>query len=464
MSSIIQAPGRPLQVAAVSTTRAPQPRPALAVAMLGFAAVALDAQVTNVALPTIHGNLGGGLAGLQWVVTGYTLMFSALLLFAGTFSDRIGARAAYRRGMILFVAASAACGLAPSLPLLILARLVQGAGAALVTPTSLALIREAYQDPGHRAKAVAYWALGGSVAAAAGPIVGGALAQVDWRLIFFLNLPLGAAAVGILARVAPSHRRPVPFDWAGQTSAVAALAAVTYGVIEGGSLGFASPRIIAAFVITAIAFAAFLTAQARGRHPMVPLSLFRSRPIRIALGVALVTMMAFYGVVFLQSLYFQQLRGQSALATGLLFLPMTALVALLNPLVARIAARYGRLAPILGGQIGMAAGLVALGLAPAHTPTIAMALLMIPVGVGGSFTVPPIASLILDSVAVQQAGSASGVLNTFRQLGGSFGVAIFGAIVAAQASLLHGLRTSLLATAALLAVTAVATLTLRTSR
>jgi MFS transporter, DHA2 family, methylenomycin A resistance protein len=464
MTRIVPPPATLREAANVVPARPSRPRPALAVAMLGFAAVALDAQVTNVALPAIHRDLGGGLAGLQWIVTGYTLMFSALLLFGGTLSDRIGARRAYRSGMVLFVVASAACGLAPSLPFLIVARLVQGTGAALVTPTSLALLREAYEDGSRRAKAVAYWALGGSAAAAAGPILGGALAQVDWRLIFFLNLPVGALAIGILSRVADSPRRVVRFDWTGQVSAVVGLAALTFGVIEGGSLGFASPEIISAFGVAVASFSIFLGAQARGQHPMVPLSLFRARPVSISLCVALITMMGFYGLVFLQSLYFQQLRGESALHTGLLFLPMTALVTVLNPLVAHIAARFGPLVPIIGGQFAMAAGLVALAVAPAHTPTIVVALLMIPVGVGGSFTVPPIASLLLDSVAAQQAGTASGVLNTFRQLGGSFGVAVFGAVVAAQAGLLPGLRISYLVTAVLLAVTAAASLALRSSK
>ncbi|MGV1010705.1 MAG: MFS transporter [Dermatophilaceae bacterium] len=155
--------------------------------MLGFFVVALDSQVVNVALPSIRHDLGGGLSGLQWIVTGYTLMFSALILFAGTFSERVGAKRAYAAGMILFVLASATCGAAPSLGVLIAARFVQGLGAALITPTALALIREAYEDADRRARAIAYWAMGGSIAAAAGPIVGGALTQVDWRIIFYLN-------------------------------------------------------------------------------------------------------------------------------------------------------------------------------------------------------------------------------------------------------------------------------------
>jgi hypothetical protein len=204
-----------------------RPRASLTVAMLGFAVVTLDTQVVNVALPDINRNLGGTLSGLQWVVTGYTLMFSALLLFAGTFSDRIGARRAYGVGMMIFVVASAVCGFAPGMGWLVAARIVQGIGAALVTPTSLALIRAAYHEPAARARAIAYWAMGGSMAAAAGPVLGGALTQLDWRLIFFLNLPVGVVAVLVLRGAADSPRRVVPFDWTGQITAVLALGALT---------------------------------------------------------------------------------------------------------------------------------------------------------------------------------------------------------------------------------------------
>jgi DHA2 family methylenomycin A resistance protein-like MFS transporter len=432
--------------------------------MLGFFVVALDSQIVNVALPSIRRDLGGGLSGLQWMVTGYTLLFSTLILFAGTFSERIGAKQAYRVGMILFVIASAACGLVPDLGLLVVARFVQGAGAALMTPTSLALIREAYHDTRERARAIAYWAMGGSVAAAAGPILGGVLTQVNWRLIFFVNLPVGIVALVVLLRVGPSPRRAVPFDWTGQVSAVIGLAALTYGIIEGGSGGFGHTQILAAFALAAIALAIFVVAQARGAHPMIPLDLFRSRQVVVALGAAFLGMVGFYGVVFAQSLYFQQLRGQSALATGLLFLPMTVLVASLNPTVAWVAARFGQRVPIVGGQVLMVTGLVALAALPENTPTWAVALVMIPVGVGGSFTVPPLTSLLLDSLPAHRAGTASGVLNTFRQLGGSLGVAAVGAVLASQGTFMAGLRISLIAIAVLVTGTALASLRLQSAR
>jgi MFS transporter, DHA2 family, methylenomycin A resistance protein len=428
-------------------------RASLAAAMLGFFVVALDAQIVNVALPDIGETLGGGLSGLQWVVTGYTLTFSSLLLFGGTLSDRIGARRAYGIGMATFVLASAACGFASSLGVLVAARVAQGVGAALITPTSLALIREAFDDARQRAKAVAYWALGGSVAAAAGPILGGLLTELHWRIIFFVNLPVGLLALILLNRVAVSPRRPHPFDVVGQTAALVALVGFTFAVIEGGSRGFSQPEIVGSFIIAGVGAITFLVSQARGTHPMVPLDLFRARPVAISLAAAFITMAGFYGVVFVQSLYFQQVRAASPLETGLLFLPMTALVAILNPTAAKVALRFGSRVPIIGGQVLMVFGLLGLALAPVDLPLWAISLLMVPVGVGGSFTVPPLTSLLLDAVPGPRAGTASGVLNTARQVGGSMGVAVSGAVIAHMAGFMPGLRTSLIALAVLVAIT-----------
>jgi MFS transporter, DHA2 family, methylenomycin A resistance protein len=437
--------------------------PALVVAMLGFFVVALDAQIVNVALPTIRHHLGGGLSGLQWIVTGYTLMFSALLLFGGTMSDRIGARRAYGAGMVLFIAASLSCGLAPTLPVLVTGRIVQGFGAAMITPTSLALIREAYADDVARGRAIAHWALGGSVAAAAGPVAGGLLTQVDWRLIFDFNVPVGAVALIVLSRVSESPRRPRPFDWFGQTAAVAALAGLTFAIIEGADLGYGAPQVLAATGIAEVAAIGFVTAQAEGRYPMVPLELFRSRTVVIGLGTAFVTMAAFYGVVFIQSLYFQQQRSQTALITGLLFLPMTGAVAALNPFVARVMQRIGLLPATLVGIAVMAAGLIGLGLLPLAAPVWVVALAMVPVGVGGSFTVPPLTALIMGAIPAERAGTAGGVLNTARQMGGSVGVATFGAVLATQSRFITGLRLDVGVTAVLLILLGFGTLRLRPS-
>jgi DHA2 family methylenomycin A resistance protein-like MFS transporter len=190
--------------------------------------VTLDALVVIVALPAIARDLGGGVTGLQWVVDGYTLMFAALLLSAGALSDRIGARRAYGVGPAVFVAASAACGLAPTIGVLVISRRAQGAGAALMMPTSLALIREAYHAARKRARSIAIWSLGAAAALAAGPAVGGLLTLLSWRAIFFINVPVGVVTLYLLARVAPSPRRPTPFDWVGQLTAVLGMGALIY--------------------------------------------------------------------------------------------------------------------------------------------------------------------------------------------------------------------------------------------
>ena len=307
----------------------------LAAAVLGFFVITLDAVVVNVALPSIRGDLGGGITGLQWVVDGYVLMFAALLL-----SDRVGARRAFAAGLSLFVAASAACGLAPSLGALVAARFVQGAAAAVLMPSSMALIHQTYADAAKRARAVAVWAMGGAVASSSGPLLGGFLSLVSWRLIFGINVPVGAVALALLAWTARSPHRKVPFDRVGQVTAVLAMGGLTYGAIEAGAVGLTAPRVLTAFVVAVVALAAFLAAQARGAHPMVPLELFRSTNVSVAVAVGFAFIVGYYGLPFVMSLYLQQLRGLSPLATGLAFLPMMLVGAALTPFSARLAERW----------------------------------------------------------------------------------------------------------------------------
>ncbi|WP_405734179.1 MFS transporter [Streptomyces sp. NBC_01537] len=434
---------------------------ALAAAVLGFFVITLDALVVNVALPSIRDDLGGGVTGLQWVMDGYTLMFAALLLSSGALSDRIGARQAYAAGFALFIAASAACGLAPGLGTLVAARLVQGAGAAVMLPASMALIREAYPDPAKRARAISIWAMGGAVASAAGPVLGGFLTLLSWRAIFFINLPVGVAALFLFARIARSPRRDAPFDRTGQVAAVLAMGGLTYGVIEAGADGFGTPRVAAALGLAAVALVVFLTSQARGAHPMVPLDLFRSRGVVIPLLGGFAFTVGFYGLVFLLSLYFQELRGLSSLGTGLAFLPMTIVTAFMNLVAARAAERFGARVPISAGLFLMAVGLLVLCVVPQSTPAWLMALLLVPVGAGGALAVPSLTAVLLDNVPADRAGTASGVLNTFRQMGGALAVAVYGALIAAQGGFLHGMRVSLLISTVLLLVIAAASLMLR---
>jgi DHA2 family methylenomycin A resistance protein-like MFS transporter len=344
---------------------------------------------------------------------------------------------------------------------LIAARLVQGAGAALLMPASLALIREAYANPTQRAKAIALWSLGAAAASSAGPVVGGFLTLLSWRSIFFINLPIGAAGLILLVGVARSPRRPAPFDGTGQLTAIVGMGGLTYGLIEGGSAGFAAPNVVVALAAAVAALIAFVVAQARGAHPMVPLGLFRARPVTVSVASGFTFTVGFYGLVFLLSLYLQQVRGLSPLATGLAFLPMTALTAVVTLATPRLAAKFGPRLPMAAGQALMAAGLLVLGIAAAAgAPVWLVAALTVPVGFGSSLAVPTLTAVLMSSIPAERAGTASGVLNASRQVGGALAIALFGAFVAQRATFVHGLQLSLAIAAALLLVTAAASLTL----
>ncbi|MGV4985222.1 MFS transporter [Streptomyces sp. NRAIS4] len=422
------------------------PARALTAALLGFALITLDASVVNVALPAIGSSLGGGMSGLQWVVDAYTLAFAALMLSTGAFADRAGASRAYALGITVFTLASAACGLAPTLPVLIGARVVQGVAAAVVLPASLSLVRQAYTDPAQRARAVALWAAGGSVAVALGPVAGGALTTAwDWRGIFFINLPLGAVALLLLLRAPRSERRPAPLDLPGQLTAVVALTALTFAVIEGGTTG------IAAGAVAVAAAALFVRIESRQPHPVVPLGLFRDRAVRVSVAAGAACSVAFYGVVFLFSLFFQQVQGRSALYTGLLFLPMSGLIAVTNVASGKLAGRYGPRLPMLLGQALAVAGLLGLLTVGSGTPAAVVAVLLVPVALGCALTVPPLTAVMMDAVPAERAGLAAGVLNAARQVAGGLGIAVFGALV--NGGFATGMRASLALGAILFALT-----------
>jgi EmrB/QacA subfamily drug resistance transporter len=412
--------------------------------------------VVNVALPSIRSDLGAGITGLQWVVDGYTLMFAALLLWSGALTDRVGARRVFAVGVALFSVASAACGVAPTLGALVVARFAQGSAAALMMPASMALIGHAYSDPVQRARAIAMWAMGGAIASSSAPVLGGVLTLVSWRLIFFINVPVGIATLALLRRVSPTPHRRVPFDWWGQVTAVLAMSALTYGAIEAGAEGFTAPRVLAAFGLAAASSAAFLTAERRVRRPMVPLGLFRSRNVSVSLAVGFAFVVGYYGLPFVMSLYLQQSRGLSSFSAGLVFLPMMISGGLLTPMSARIVERTGARTVITAGLVLMAAGLLVVGLAPASTPVWVLAALMVLVGLSGPLTIPPMTAVLLNSVPDHQAGTASGVFNTSRQVGGALAIAVFGGLLAGHDQLLPGLRLSL-AIAAVVAIVAAAT-------
>lgn len=429
----------------------------LVTCFLGMFVVTLDAVVVNVALPHIRTDLGGGLAGLQWVVDGYTLTVAALLLSAGALSDRIGAHRAFGLGMAGFAAASVACGLAPTLPLLVAARVAQGAFAALLMPTSMALIGQAYSDPVRRARAVGYWALGGAVASSAGPVVGGALSEWTWRAIFLINVPVGLLALWLLRRAPASPRRRHPFDAGGLGLAIVAMGALTWAAIESGSAGVTSAPVLAMFGLAVAAGTGLWLLERRVAHPMLPPALFAAPAVSAASFVGFAFMACFYGTPFVMSLDLQQQRGLSSLATGLVFLPMMLVGLVLTPLSARMVERFGRRPVMVSGLVVMAAGLLGLGLAPASAPLWHIAGLLLLVGFGGPTVMPPATAALLNAVDPSLSGTASGVLNTSRQLGGALAVAVFGSLLASAGSFETGALLSMLVATALALAAALVT-------
>lgn len=432
----------------------------LVLSSLGFFLITLDILIVNVALPSIDRELGGGTTAQQWVIDGYTLMFAALLLFAGNLADRVGAKRSFGVGIAAFLVASAACALAPTTGALIGARFVQGAAAAVMLPATMALIREAFPDPRRRANALGIWAVGGAVAGAVGPLLGGLLTTVDWRWVFAINLPVCLAMLILLRWVPTSPRRPSPFDWAGQVLAILGLSGLMFGLIEGGAVGFGSPIVITSLAVAVVALVGFVAVQARVRHPMMPLVLFRPAGMRVALAVGFSFMAGWFGTVFFVSLYLQQQLGLPPLLAGLVFLP-SAIAAMAGNLTSgAITNRWGPRVPVVSGLLLMVVGLTILVItAPLGSPWLT-AFVLVLIGPGGSIAMPAITSVVLDSVPAEQAGTASAVFNTFRQVGGAVAIAVFGAILAGAASFVTGLQISLTIAAILLLGTALVSSTM----
>jgi DHA2 family methylenomycin A resistance protein-like MFS transporter len=404
---------------------------------LGFAVVQLDVSVVNVAIRPIGDALGGGVSALQWIVNAYTIAFAAFILSAGALGDRVGARRVFVAGFALFTAASAACGLAPGIGVLIAARALQGLGAAVLVPCSLILLNHSYQEPAARSRAVGLWAAGASVGLSGGPVVGGALiAALGWRAIFFINVPIGALGIWLTLR----HARETPaapdreVDLPGQLTAVLALAALAAATIEGGHAGWTRPGVLGAYAVAAVAFAAFLAAEARSRQPMLPLGLFRIRTFSAAAAIGLVLNIAVYGLLFVLSLFFQRTQGRSPLAAGLAFAPMTGVVFATNVSASRFAARLGARRVVAVAALLAAAAAAALLPTGPGTPYAAMVVQLVVLGASIGLIVPLITSELLGSVDRSRSGIASGTLNTMRQTGSVVGVALLGALPGSRAA------------------------------
>jgi DHA2 family methylenomycin A resistance protein-like MFS transporter len=428
---------------------------------LGFGVVQLDVTIVNTALSSIGRSLGGGVSELQWIVSAYTIAFAALILTAGALGDRLGAKKIFMMGFTLFTLASAACAWAPSSMLLIASRALQGVGAAILVPNSLALLNHAYPDEKQRGRAVGIWAAGASLALTAGPLAGGGLiALIGWRSIFLVNLPIGIVGLWLTWRYASetARSREHELDLTGQAAAIAALGSLAGAIIEGGVRGWSNRWVLTGFVAFVVLAALFIVQERRTRQPMLPLSLFRNRLFSLASLVGLLVNVAFYGLIFVLSLYFQQINRLSALATGLAFLPMMAAVFVVNLFAARAAERFGALMMIAAGACIAAAGCITLLGVERGSAYWQVCAQLVAMGAGLGLLVPPLTSTLLGSVEKSRSGIAAGVLNSTRQTGSVVGVALFGSLLERKDAFMGGVHISLVISTCLFVITAAVTL------
>ena len=408
----------------------------LAAVAFGLFMIMLDNTVVNVALPSIQEDLGTDLSELEWIVAGYALTFAALMLTGGKLADLLGRRLIFVVGLAVFTLSSLACGLAETPDVLIGARIVQGVGAALMNPATLSIISATF-PPQQRGMAIGIWAGVSALALAIGPLVGGLLTEhASWNWIFFINVPVGVVAIAasfVLIDETKDTSEVQRLDLPGLLASAVGLFSLTYALIEANTYGWTSGRILIAFAVAAVALVGFVLLERHQRVPMLDLSLFRDRTFAGANSVMLLVALAMFGVFFFVSLYMQNILGYSAVQAGAAFLPMTVLIVLIAPIA-------GKASDLIGSRWMMAVGMTLLAVQLFYFSTLGIeesywGLLpaMLVGGVGMALVMTPSAAAAMSGVPVDKAGVGSAVLNSARQVGGSIGIALIGAILAHQA-------------------------------
>jgi EmrB/QacA subfamily drug resistance transporter len=417
----------------------------LAAVSFGLFMIMLDNTVVNVALPSIERDLHITISQLEWIVTSYALVFAALLITGGKLADLLGRRKIFVVGLAVFTLSSLACGMAPNAGFLIGARAVQGVGAALMNPATLSIITATF-PPRQRGQAIGIWAGVSALALAIGPLAGGLIVDnIGWNWIFFINVPVGVLGIVVAQFFITesrdtSHEQSV--DFPGLVTSAGALFALSYALIEGNQRGWSSAEILGLFAAAAVLLVAFLMLESRQRLPMLDLSLFKNSSFVGANVVALLVSLGMFGVFFFISLYVQNILGYSPTRSGAIFLPMTILIILIAPIA-------GKLSDRIGGRWLMGGGMTLLGISllfyqrlGLHSTFWTLLPSLVLGGIGMALTMSPMTSVAMGSVPVDKAGVGSGVLNSFRQMGGSLGIALMGAILA---SYLHAAPGTLLA-------------------
>ena len=438
VATVVHEPGQSLSVAIGSTHRAV----VLAVCCSALFMVGLDNTIVNVGLPEIGKSLHTSVSGLQWTVAGYTIVLASLLLFSGALADRIGRRTVFQVGLSLFTLGSWLCSLAPSLAWLIGFRVLQGVGGSMLNPAALGIITNTFVTPSDRAKAIGVWDGVSGLSMALGPVIGGILvAAVGWRGIFWANIPVGLAAISMTALLVPDSRaaRGRRADPLGQILVITMLASLAYAIIQGPANGWFSVQTLGFFLVSVTALLLLVRYEPRRADPLIDLRFFKSVPFSAANATAVCAIAASAGFLFLTTLYLQDVRGFSALKAGLTLLPMPIMMAVASPISGRILARHGPRVPFVIAGAALTLSTAALSqLSAASGPVFLIATYGL-FGVGAGMVNVPISNGVMSGVPKSQAGVASGMNSSSRQLGQSLGVAIVGSVLAASLrGSLHG--------------------------
>jgi EmrB/QacA subfamily drug resistance transporter len=407
----------------------------------GLFMIMLDNTVVFVALSSIQSDLHISQSELEWVVSGYALTFAVLMLTGGKLADMFGRRRIFIVGLTIFTASSLACGLATGAGFLIGARVVQGVGAALMNPATLSIIVATF-PPRQRGTAIGIWVGVSAMALAIGPLIGGILTeQINWSWIFFINVPVGIAGI-IVSRLVITESRDESeeqrLDLPGLLSSAIGLFGLTYALIEGNNYGWSSGRILASFAVAAVGLVSFVVLEHRQRVPMLDLSLFKNSTFAGANLTMLLVALAMFGVFFFNSLYLGQVLGYSPIQTGAAFLPLTVLIVFVAPLAGRFSDKIGSRWLMGSGLVLLSASLLSFSTLGVDSTFWDIVPGLILGGFGMSLAMTPTTAAAMGSVPVDKAGVGSAVLNSMRQVGGSLGIALMGAIVASSVSVLPG--------------------------
>jgi EmrB/QacA subfamily drug resistance transporter len=404
----------------------------LAICCMSLFIVGLDVTVVNVALPSIQRDLHATVSGLQWVIAAYSLVLASLLMLSGSTADRVGRRRTFQVGLALFTLGSLLCSLAPSLELLVVFRMLQAIGGSMLNPVAMSIITNTFTERTERARAIGIWGGVIGLSMALGPVVGGLLVtSVGWRSIFWVNIPVGLAAIVLTALFVPESKAPRArrFDPAGQALVVVTLGSLVYGIIEGPGRGWTSPLIMGCFAAAVLAAAGFVLYERRRPEPLLDVRFFRSAPFSGATLIAVCAFAGLGGFLLVSTLYLQDVRGLSALHAGFYMLPMAAATAIFSPLSGRIVGSRGPRLPLFVAGVAITVSALSLTRLTPGTSTLSLVISYLLFGLGFGLVNAPITNTAMAGMPRAQAGVAAAVASTSRQVGSSLGVAVVGSVV-----------------------------------